>query len=516
MVDRTGQTQMVRAPHRVASSGPRHREHRDQRGDGSARREGEGPGGPRPARGRGGPADRGDHLGRRSSVATQGPRGRGKTDGPKSHDPHGPRGGPSLPGSARRSGPSVELRCDVDRGRRGREHRRLDGPSLRDGGGHPRRGRKGVHRPVRLPRGGEARMTVRAHKVRATRGERPPASASLLVLHASELLTLGGTPDPRRREAASELGLIEDGAVYTEGDRIVDVGPTSEVLSRHPRASVPLDATVEAKSGYGLRTVDELKILRAIAGAGRIAGLDVVPTFLGAHAIPSEFDGRPEAYVDLVAGEMLEAVLSDRLASFCDVFVDGGYFSADQARRILTKARDAGLRPKVHADELSDAGGSALAADVHAVSADHLNHASPEGVEAMSREGVIAVLLPATSLASHLPFADGRRLVAAGVPVALGTAFNPTTWCESMQLVIALACHPHGLLPAAATTPATINAAHAIGRERDVGSLESGKLADLLILDMPSWRHLGYRVGGNAVETVVKRGRVCESRRLPE
>src|SRR5207237_95574 len=160
-------------------------------------------------------------------------------------------------------------------------------------------------------------------------------------------------------------------------------------------------ATVGAESGYGLRTVDGRKILRAFAGAGRIAWLDVVPTFFGAHAIPSVFDGRPEAFVDLVAGEMLAAVLSDRLASFCDVFVDGGYFSADQARRILTKARDAGLRPKVHADELSDAGGSALAADVHAVSADHLNHASPEGVEAMSREAVLAVLLPATSLAAH-------------------------------------------------------------------------------------------------------------------
>src|SRR2546421_9210387 len=243
MVDRTGQTQMVRPPHRVASSGPRHREHRHQRGDGAARREGEGPGGPRPARGRGGPADRGDHLGRRPSVATQGPRVRGKTDGTKSQDPHRPRSGPSLPGSARRSGPPVELRGEVDRGRRGREHRRVDGPSLRDRGGHPRRGRKGVHRPIRFPRGGEARMTVRAHKVPATRGERPSAPSSLLILHASELLTLGGRPSPRTREAASELGLLEDGAVYTEGDRIVDVGLTSEVLSRHPRASVQLDAT---------------------------------------------------------------------------------------------------------------------------------------------------------------------------------------------------------------------------------------------------------------------------------
>ncbi len=434
-------------------------------------------------------------------------------------------------------------------------------------------------------------MTVRAHKVRATRGEGPSPSASLLILHASELLTLGGIPGPRTREAASELGLIEDGAVYAEGDHIVDVGTTSQVLARHPRASVQLDATgtvvmpgfvdphthpvfagsrehevewksqglsyseiaargggilqtvratrdaseevlageganrlramagfgtttVEAKSGYGLRTVDELKVLRAIAEAGRLAGLDVVPTFLGAHAIPPEFDGRPEAYVDLVLGDMLDAVLLDRLASFCDVFVDEGYFSADQARRILTRSRDVGLRPKVHADEFSDTGGAAVAGEVQAASADHLNHASPEGIEAMSRAGVIAVLLPATSLTSHLPFADGRRLVAAGVPVAIGTDFNPNTWCESMQLTIALACHHNGLTPAEAITAATINAAHAIGRERDVGSVESGKLADLLVLDIPSWRHLGYRLGGNAVETVVKRGRVFHSRGL--
>ena len=432
-------------------------------------------------------------------------------------------------------------------------------------------------------------MMARAHKVRTIRGERPSTPASLLIMHASELLTLGGTPGPRRRDAASELGLIEDGAVYAEQDRIVDVGRTSQVLSRHPRASVQLDATgtvvmpgfvdphthvvfagsrerevewksqglsyadiaargggilqtvgatrdakeeglaqdganrlramaafgtttVEAKSGYGLDPDNERKVLRSIVEAGRIAGLDVVPTFLGAHAIPPEFGGRPEAYVDLVLGDMLEAVTSDRLASFCDVFVDVGYFSVDQARRILTKAREVGLRPKVHADELSDTGGAALAAEMQAVSADHLNHASSEGIEAMSHEGVIAILLPATSLASHIPFADGRRLVAAGVPVAIGTDFNPNTWCESMQLAIALACHHNGLTPAEAITAATLNAAHAIGREQDVGSVESGKLADLLVLDIPSWRHLGYRLGGNAVETVVKRGRILHNR----
>jgi len=429
-------------------------------------------------------------------------------------------------------------------------------------------------------------MTPGAHKIRATRGERPPAPASLLVLHAAELLTLRGKPGPRVREDANDLGVIEDGAVYAEGDRIRDVGKTSEVLARHPRADVRIDATgkvvmpgfvdphthpvfagsrahevewkaqglsyseiaargggilhtvratreateedlarqgatrlrsmmafgtttLEAKSGYGLRTEDELKILRAIAKAGRMAELDVVPTFLGAHAVPPEFEGRSEEYVRLVQGEMLASVVSNRLATFCDVFVDQGYFSVDQGRRILTKARDSGLGPKVHADELAETGGGALAAEVRAASADHLIHTSSEGVEAIARAGVVAVLLPTASLASHLPFADGRRLVAAGVPVALGTDFNPNCWCDSMQLAIALACHHNGLTPAEAIVATTINAAHAIGRNREVGTLEPDKLADLLVLDVPTWHHLGYRLGGNAVETVIKRGHVA-------
>ena len=434
-------------------------------------------------------------------------------------------------------------------------------------------------------------MTPGAHKIRATRGERPPAPASLLVLHAAELLTLRGKPGPRVREDANDLGVIEDGAVYAEGDRIRDVGKTAEILARHPRADVRIDATgkvvmpgfvdphthpvfagsrahevewkaqglsyseiaargggilhtvratreateedlarqgatrlrsmmafgtttLEAKSGYGLRTEDELKILRAIAKAGRMAELDVVPTFLGAHAVPPEFEGRSEEYVRLVQGEMLASVVSNRLATFCDVFVDQGYFSVDQGRRILTKARDSGLGPKVHADELAETGGGALAAEVRAVSADHLIHTSSEGVEAIARAGVVAVLLPTASLASHLPFADGRRLVAAGVPVALGTDFNPNCWCDSMQLAIALACHHNGLTPAEAIVAATINAAHAIGRSQDVGTLEPDKLADLLVLDVPTSHQLGYRLGGNAVETVVKRGRVVRDRGL--
>jgi len=436
-------------------------------------------------------------------------------------------------------------------------------------------------------------MTENAHRIRATRGERRAEPASLLLVHARELLTLRGPRGPRTREAANELGIIEDGAVYAEGDRLRDIGTTDELLLRHPRADRRIDAsgkvvmpgfvdahthpvfagsrahevewkaqglsyaeiaargggilhtvratrdateedlardganrlrammvfgttTLEAKSGYGLRTADEQKILRAIAQAGRIIGLDVVSTFLGAHAIPPEFEGRPDGYVQLIRDEMLDAIAPDHLATFCDVFVDEGYFSAAQGREILMKARGLGLRPKVHADELTESGGAALAAAVQAASADHLNHVSSEGVEAMARAGVVAVLLPATSLASHLPFADGRRLVSAGVPVALGTDFNANCWCDSMQLAIALACHHNGLTPAEAIVGATINAAHAIGRERDAGSLEDGKLADLLVLDVPTWRHVGYRIGGNAVEVVVKRGRIARDARLTE
>lgn len=430
-----------------------------------------------------------------------------------------------------------------------------------------------------------------AHKVREPREYGPRTTESVLVVHAVELLTLRGPPGPRVRNDSMDLALIEDGAVYAEGDRIVDIGPTRDILARHPRAQDTIDAsgkvvlpgfvdahthavfagsrerevewkaqgltyaeiaergggilhtvrmtrdaaeddlartaaerlrtmrahgatTVETKSGYGLRTVDEAKILRAASRAGDLAGVDIVPTFLGAHAVPPEFDGDADGYVDRLVEESLPIVAGDRLADFCDVFVEGGYFNTEQARRLLLRAREAGLGVKIHADELSESGGAVLAGELRATSADHLLHPSEAGIEGMARAGVVAVLLPATSLASRLPFADGRRLIDAGVPVALGTDFNPNCWCESMQLAISLACHHNGLLPAQAIVGATINAAHAVGRGDRVGSLEPGKLADLLVLDVPSYRHIGYRLGGNAVDVVLKRGRVVARRGL--
>ncbi len=423
-----------------------------------------------------------------------------------------------------------------------------------------------------------------AHKVREPKGVAREIE-SLLVMHAAELLTLQGPTRPRTRHEAARLAIIEDGAVFAKGDRIADVGPTDDVLRRHPRATHTIDATgkvvlpgfvdphthavfagsrehevewkaqglsypeiaargggilhtvratreapeevlallagqrlqamrrlgtttAEIKSGYGLRTADEIKILRAAFRAGERAGVDIATTFLGAHAVPPEFETRADAYADSLVEESLPAVSSSGLATFCDVFVERGYFDVAQARRIFEKAVALGLRPKVHADELSECGGATLAAQVRAVSADHLLHTSTEGIEAMALAGVIGVLLPATSLSSRLPYADGRRLVEAGVPVALATDFSPNSWCESMQFVIALACHHNGLTPAQAIVAATINAAHAIGRGNRIGSLEIGKQADLLVTDVPSHGHLGYRLAANVVETVVRRGRV--------
>src|SRR5205823_353224 len=283
------------------------REHGHQRRDGSPRRQGEGARRSRSRSGRGDPGDRRDHPRRNESPRTKGSGLRGAPDGSEPCPPHRTRGRPPSPRPARLRRASVELRGETDRSRGRREHVRLDRSSLQDGGSDPRRGREVIRRPSGFPRGGEDRMKGRAHKIRPTLGERAPSPASLLIVDAAELLTLRGAEGPRTHEAAQDLGIIEDGAVYSEGARLVDVGTTDE-----------------AKSGYGLRTDDELKILRAIAAAGHAAEIDVVPTFLGAHAVPPEFQTRPEAYVDLVREEMLPAIAANRLADFCDAFVDRG------------------------------------------------------------------------------------------------------------------------------------------------------------------------------------------------
>ena len=267
--------------------------------------------------------------------------------------------------------------------------------------------------------------------------------------------------------------------------------------------------TVEAKSGYGLRTEDELKSLRVMHRLGAAHEVDVVTTFLGAHVVPPEFAGDPDRYVGRIVEEMIPAVADEDLAEFCDVFCDEGAFTREQARTVLEAGAEVGLSPKIHADELSDGGGALLAAEVGAVSADHLEYASDEGLQAMAEAGTIAVLLPCTSLFLGLPYARARRMVELGVAVALATDFNPgTSPTYAMLMAVALASISMRLLPSEAIAAATINAAHAIGMAEEVGSLEPGKAADLVVLDATDFREVATAFGTNPVATVVKRGRV--------
>jgi len=267
--------------------------------------------------------------------------------------------------------------------------------------------------------------------------------------------------------------------------------------------------TVEAKSGYGLTTRDEVKILEVIQRLNEMHAVDLVPTFLGAHAVPPEFSNSPEDYVNLIISEMIPKVAGKGLAEFCDVFCERGAFTLDQARRILVAGKNSGLKPRVHADEISLLGGTELAASVGAVSADHMLFSSDKAIKAMADKGVLATLLPAAafSLMSGR-FADARKMINSGVPVALGTDFNPSCWVENQQLVIAFACHFMKLTPAEAITAATINAAHAVCRAGEIGSLEVGKKADAIVLDVPNHKFLGYRFGVNLVDKVIKNGRL--------
>jgi imidazolonepropionase len=266
---------------------------------------------------------------------------------------------------------------------------------------------------------------------------------------------------------------------------------------------------VEVKSGNGLSTTGELKSLRAIrrlageADAGR--GPRLVPTFLGAHAVPAEYAGQADAYVRLLVEETLPAVVAEGLAESCDVFCDEGAFTASQARTVLEAARALGLPVRLHANEFAQIGAAALAAELHALSADHLLVLAPDEIAALAGAGVVAVLLPGTALGlGHL--APARELIAAGVPVALATDCNPgTCYCENLALMLALACTAMKLQPAEALVAATINSAWALGPAwaAQVGSLEPGKQADLVIWDAPDYRHLPYHFGVNLARQVI-------------
>jgi imidazolonepropionase len=267
--------------------------------------------------------------------------------------------------------------------------------------------------------------------------------------------------------------------------------------------------TAEAKSGYGLTRDGELKQLRVIHRLSAQHDIDLVATVLAAHAVPPEFAGDPDGYIDTVIRDILPAVVDEDLAEFCDAFCDVGAFTIEQGRAVLEAGSELGLVPKLHADEFTDTGGARLAAEVGAISADHLLHASDTGLAAMAEAGTMAVLLPGTAYFLGLPFAPARRMVELDVPVALASDYNPGSspmW--SMPAVISLACVGMRLVPAEAIAAATINAAWAIGMAEEVGSLEPGKAADLLVLDVADHREIAMTLGGSIVRHVIKRGRI--------
>jgi imidazolonepropionase len=326
-----------------------------------------------------------------------------------------------------------------------------------------------------------------------------------------------------RIKGASYLEIMAAGGGIVSTTQAVRRATVAQLVEEtRPRLDAMLKlgtTTVEIKTGYGLDTASELKMLRAIEVLDQSHRLDLVPTFLGAHAIPPEFKGRSEAYTDLVVEEMLPAVAAWYQTSafaqrgqpcFNDVFCEQNAFDLAQSRRVLAAGLALGLPVKIHADEFTALGGVSLAVELGAVSADHLDVTIPEERARLAESNTVGVILPAVNfnLGSH-HFADARALIEAGAAIALSTDINPgSAPCPSLPLVMAIACRYQRLLPAEALNAVTINAAHALGLGQQVGSLEVGKQADLLILDAPDYRHLAYQFGGNLVKTVIKRGRV--------
>ncbi len=276
--------------------------------------------------------------------------------------------------------------------------------------------------------------------------------------------------------------------------------------------------TVEGKSGYGLDRDTEIRQLEAMRVLSDRHPLDVVTTFMGAHAVPPEYKGRQEAFIDFLMTSVMPLVAESGLAEFCDIFCEKNVFSIAESRRLLLRARELGLKLKLHADEIVPLGGAELAAELKAVSADHLLQASDRGIDAIARAGVIATLLPGTAFSLKAPYARARAMIERGCAVALATDFNPgSCFTESMPLIFALAVFNMEIGIEEAVTAMTLNGAAALDRADTIGSIDPGKQADLIVLEFPSYTFIPYHIGVSTIEKVIKRGTIVfDKTRLKE
>jgi len=272
--------------------------------------------------------------------------------------------------------------------------------------------------------------------------------------------------------------------------------------------------TIEAKSGYGLSLEDEIKVLEVIKEVNKIHPIDLIPTFLGAHEIPEEYKNNRKEYIKLITEKMIPEVARRKLAVFCDVFCEKRVFDIEESREILKAAKDHGFKLKLHADQLSALGGSKLAAELGAISADHLEFIDDDGIEKMKESGVIGVLLPGACFGLGLKeYPPARKMIERGLPVALATDFNPgSSMTESVPMILSLACLMMRMTPAEAIVASTINSAYAVDKANETGSTEVGKKADLVIWNVQSYKEIPYHYGVNLVDQVVKDGKAISKK----